>query len=77
MKLVALFLTIVPLNPGGPVEAGPPERSMAVKKETGAKITAWLCWSILTAGMGYAWCYHHWMAWAAAKSLTLYPIGGN
>ncbi|WP_320043213.1 hypothetical protein [uncultured Desulfobacter sp.] len=38
MKLVALFLTIVPLNPGGPVEAGPPERRMAVKKRNWRQI---------------------------------------
>lgn len=28
-------------------------------KGTLEKITAWLCWSIFMAGLGYAWAYHH------------------
>lgn len=42
-----------------------------MKKETLEKITTRLCWSILMAGLGYAWAYYHWISWAAAKGLSL------
>lgn len=63
-------ITRLSLNTGGRAKAWPLERKK-MKKETLEKITTWLCWSIFMAGLGYAWAYHHWMAWAAEQGLSL------
>lgn len=42
-----------------------------MNKGTFEKLATWFCWSILMAGLGYAWAYHHWMVWAAENGVAL------